>query len=110
MNAEAESTQGQFPEATKKREEKQLLLKYTHGNCEEEYFPYFKKLFPLHFPGSQFQRNFNCKENFVTSLEGKGSVASTVMLDADSSPNWGFSRFGCVEAVWGLGGVEGGVG
>lgn len=32
------------------------------------------------------------------------------MLDTDSSPNWGLSRFGCVEAVWGLGSVEGGVG
>ena len=29
---------------------------------------------------------------------------------ADSSPYWGFSRFGCLEAVWGLGGVEGGMG
>ena len=34
----------------------------------------------------------------------------TVMPDADSFPYWGFSRFGCVEAVWGLGSVEGGVG
>lgn len=32
------------------------------------------------------------------------------MLDADSSPNWGFSCFSCVAAIWGLGGAEGGVG
>lgn len=42
----------------------------------EEYFPEFKKLSPLHFPWFQFQRNFNCKENFVFSLGGEGSAAS----------------------------------
>lgn len=40
--------------------------------AKKEYFPSFQMLSPLHFPWSQFQSNFNCKENFVISLRGEG--------------------------------------
>lgn len=42
---------------------------------EERFLP-FEKLSALRFLWSQFQRDFNCKENFVISLGEEGSTAS----------------------------------
>lgn len=67
---------GQLPAAAGRREEEAACWNACMVIATEERSLPFEKLSALRFLWSQFQRNFNCKENFVFSLGEEGSTAS----------------------------------
>lgn len=91
----------QLPAAAGGREEEAACWNAGTVIATEERSLPFEKLSALRFLWSQFQRNFNCKENFVISLGGEDSAASNspclmrLLLQTGR-----FSRFGYAEAVW----------
>ena len=64
------------PSAAGRREEEAACWNAGTVIATEERSLPFEKLSALRFLWAQFQRNFNCKENFVISLGGEGSTAS----------------------------------
>lgn len=67
---------GQLPAAAGRREEEAACWNACMVIATEERSLPFEKLSALRFLWSQFQRDFNCKENFVISLGEEGSTAS----------------------------------
>lgn len=110
MDAEAGLWQEQFLEAARRREEKQLLLKCIMVIAKGSISPSLKSFLLCIFLGSSFKGILIAKKILSLPCRERAPWPQTVMPGADSSPNWGFSRFGCVDAVWGLGSVDEGVG
>lgn len=71
-----EQDSSQRAPAGRRREEEAACWNASMVIATEERSLPFEKLSALRFLWFQFQRNFNCKENFVISLGGEGSTAS----------------------------------